>query len=261
MRELSLFTGAGGGLLGSKLLGWTTVCAVERDTYCQRVLRQRQEDGDLEPFEIHGDILEFDGTPWRGRVDVVSAGFPCQPFSIAGKQRQEKDDRNLWPDTARVLGEVRPRLAFLENASRLVRQPYFGRVLADLHELGFDAEWGVLSAREAGAAQGRPRVWILAHSRRFGVERRGGSRELADPARAREGSGDQRERLWDAPGDSCAPTNWWAEDPAGLAPKPLLDRVAPRFSNRVDRLRALGNGQVPHAMALAWRTLYERIAR
>jgi DNA (cytosine-5)-methyltransferase 1 len=79
MREGSLFTGAGGGLYGSRLLGWRTAFMVEQEPYCQRVLRARQADGWFDECPIHGDVFAFDGTPWRGEIDVLSAGFPCQP--------------------------------------------------------------------------------------------------------------------------------------------------------------------------------------
>ena len=85
MNELALFAGAGGGILGGKLIGWRTVCAVEWQPYAIGVLCQRQNDGILQPFPIWDDVRTFDGRPWRGIVDVVSGGFPCQDISIAGK--------------------------------------------------------------------------------------------------------------------------------------------------------------------------------
>src|SRR6266705_115979 len=84
LRELALFAGAGGGILGGSLLGWRTVCAVERDAYCAALLAQRQADGCLPIFPIWSDVTSFDGRPWRGFVDVVSGGFPCQDISVAG---------------------------------------------------------------------------------------------------------------------------------------------------------------------------------
>lgn len=170
MNELSLFSGAGGGLLGTKLLGFRAVGYVERDAHCQKVLSQRIEDGLLDPAPVFGDIHAFLRDGWAGRyrglVDVVSAGFPCQPFSVAGKQLAHDDDRNLWPETAEVLRVVRPRWALLENVPGLLsgRHGYFGRVLGDLAEMGFDAEWGVLGASDAGAPHYRRRLWILAHT-------------------------------------------------------------------------------------------------
>lgn len=84
MNELALFAGIGGGILGGKLLGWRTVCAVEREPYCIQRLMQRQDEGHLDPFPIWDDVRTFDGNPWRGLVDVVSGGFPCQDISCAG---------------------------------------------------------------------------------------------------------------------------------------------------------------------------------
>lgn len=85
LRELALFAGIGGGILGGKLLGWRTVCAVEIEPFCQQVLRARQDEGALERFPIFDDVRAFDGRAWRGRVDVISGGFPCQDISCAGK--------------------------------------------------------------------------------------------------------------------------------------------------------------------------------
>jgi len=164
MNELALFSGIGGGILASKLLGWRTVCAVEIDDYCRSVLLRRQDEGYLEPFPIWDDVRTFDGRPWNGIVDVVTAGFPCQPFSVAGKMRGENDDRNMWPDTARVLGEVGPEWVLLENVQGLIRTDYFGTILGDLATLGFDARWDVISATECGAPHIRKRLWIVAHS-------------------------------------------------------------------------------------------------
>ncbi len=206
VRELSLFTGAGGGLLGTRLLGWRTVCAVEWEPYCQAVLLARQADGILERFPIWDDVRTFKGADWRGKVDVITAGFPCQPFSTAGKRKGESDERNMWPDTIRVIREVGPEWCLLENvpgltaagkhvvvvverirqmglfgandsksvAGRLCRRvieavgpSYLGRVFGDLAEAGFDTEWGVFSAAEVGAPHQRDRLWIVAHAPRL----------------------------------------------------------------------------------------------
>lgn len=161
IRSLDLFAGAGGSIWAGKILGWRCRLAVEIDLYCRNVLLARQADGSLEKFKICSDIrgVNFTGTG----VDIVTAGFPCQPFSLAGKRRGEDDERNLWPETARVLGEVRPEFAFLENVAALAGNAYFHRVLGDLSELGFDAEWGVYGAADVGAPHRRKRLWILAY--------------------------------------------------------------------------------------------------
>ena len=168
MRELSLFTGAGGGILGTHLLGWRPVGYVEFNDYCQRVLAARIQDGFIPNAPIFGDIRAFlsEGyaEAYQGMVDVVTAGFPCQPFSVAGKQRGEDDPRNMWPATRDTIGIVRPRYALLENVPGLLAQShgYFGTVLGDLAALGYDARWGVLGADDAGAPHRRKRLWVVA---------------------------------------------------------------------------------------------------
>lgn len=170
MNELALFAGAGGGILGGKLLGWRTVCAVEREPYAASVLAQRQNDGLLPAFPIWDDVCTFDGKPWRGVVDVVSGGFPCQDISAAGKGAGIDGERSgLWGQMARIVGEVRPRFVFVENSPLLVGRGLV-RVLADLAQMGFDARWGVIGAADVGAPHRRERCWVVAHAER--AERR-----------------------------------------------------------------------------------------
>ena len=164
LRELALFAGAGGGILGGHLLGWRTVCAVEWEPYPAAVLAARQNEGFLPPFPIWDDVQTFDGKPWRGLVDVVSGGFPCQDISSAGKGAGITGERSgMWSHMARIIGEVRPRYAFVENSPVLTSRG-LGVVLGDLAALGYDAEWGVLGAVHAGAPHRRERIWILAHA-------------------------------------------------------------------------------------------------
>ena len=170
MNELSLFSGAGGGLLATKyLLGWRTIGYVEVDEYCQAVLAQRIEDGHLDPAPIFGDIKRFISEgyaeAYQGMVDVLSAGFPCQPFSIAGKQKGEQDERNLWPATIETIRIIRPRYAYLENVSSLLSFDYVRRILGDLAEAGYDARWCVLGADDCGAPHRRKRWWLVANSK------------------------------------------------------------------------------------------------
>ncbi len=275
LRELALFAGAGGGLLATThLLGWRTVAAVEIDPYRREVLLRRQRDGLLDLFPIWDDIRTFDGTEFRGRIDVVTAGFPCQPFSIAGKQRGETDERNLWPETIRVVREVRPRYVFLENVPGLLAgsHGYFGRVLGELAEAGFDAEWIVLGADDVGAPHRRKRLWILATNSECGgnVDERGdaqGEGHQKKTALARtpnvadsDGAGlegrERRimpERTGQQPArasDSFNCGDWWHTEPN-------VGRVADGVAHRVDRLGAIGDGQVPQVTALAWHILTE----
>lgn len=165
MHELALFAGAGGGILGGKLLGWRTVCAVEIDDYARRVLCARQDDGSLPPFPIWDDIRTFDGKPWRGVVDIVTGGFPCQDISVAGTGKGLDGERSgLWTEMARTIREVGPRYVLVENSPALTARG-LGRVCGDLAAMGYDARWGVLGAVDAGAPHRRERIWIVANAK------------------------------------------------------------------------------------------------
>ncbi|HID9917526.1 DNA cytosine methyltransferase [Pseudomonas aeruginosa] len=201
MNELALFAGAGGGILGGHLLGWRTVCAVEFEPYAASVLVARQNDGILPPFPIWDDVRTFDGRPWRGLVDVVSGGFPCQDISAAGNGAGIDGERSgLWREMARIVGEVRPRFVFVENSPLLVRRG-LAVVLGDLTELGYDARWCVMGAADVGAPHQRDRIWIVAN---------------ASGRRRSEPSGRQVEQLRrteaECSGEALADTNCIARD-------------------------------------------------
>jgi DNA (cytosine-5)-methyltransferase 1 len=167
MNELHLFAGAGGGILAGQLRGNRCVCAVELDPYAQAVLVARQNDGTFPPFPIWDDVRTFDGRRWRRIVDVVAGGFPCQDVSAAGTGDGLDGERSgLWTEMARIIREVQPRRVEVENSPMLTSRG-LGRVLGDLAAMGFDVEWGVLSAADAGAPHLRERIWILAHSNRL----------------------------------------------------------------------------------------------
>jgi len=173
MNELSLFSGAGGGLLGTKLLGWNPIGYVEWDDYCQRVIAARIKDGLLPNAPIFGDIKTFisEGyaASYQGLVDVVTGGFPCQPFSVAGKQKGADDERNMWPATATVVGIVKPRFVLLENVPGV--RTYLPVVVRDLRRLGYEVSRPlVLGADDVGAPHGRKRAWIVAYPKRMGRE-------------------------------------------------------------------------------------------
>ena len=244
MNELALFAGAGGGILGGSLLGWRTVCAVERNPYAASVLAQRQNDGVLETFPIWDDVCTFDGRPWRGIVDVVSGGFPCQDISSAGTGSGITGERSgLWSEMARIIGEVRPRFVFVENSPMLTSRG-LDTVLADLASMGFDAEWGVISAADCGAHHKRDRMWIVADS---ASKRQQGQRQHVDP---RHFAQDRERQTGDAV-DVCEFGEWPVE--------PAVGRVVDGMAARMDRLTALGNGQVPRVAAAAFATLQRRL--
>lgn len=280
MRELALFAGGGGGILGGKLLGWRTVCAVEINPYARKVLLARQRDGILEPFPIWDDITTFDGTPWRGAVDVVSGGFPCQDISAAGKGAGiEGEQSGLWLEMARVIREVRPQYVFVENSPMLTSRG-LGCVLGDLAEMGYDAKWGVLGAHHVGAPHKRDRIWVVAtnpnsepvrdHQQRQARRRdhiqdggnpkpshNGTAQSLADSESQRlqgphkkngEHKSENGERDCESVGSNAGTHEWWAIEPN-------VGRVADGVAHRVDRLKTLGNGQVPAVAALAWNML------
>jgi DNA (cytosine-5)-methyltransferase 1 len=267
LNELALFAGAGGGILGGKLLGWRTVCAVEWEPYPASVLCARQNDGLLPPFPIWDDVQTFDGRPWRGIVDVVSGGFPCQDISAAGKGAGIDGERSgMWGHMARIIGEVRPRYVFVENSPMLVTRG-LERVLGDLTALGYDTKWTVMGAVDVGANHKRDRIWIVAHAREFGhkhenheIQTRGNTPELCSSVLAHtENSGDVW-RQWQlgfaqqehdsGRGSTDGSREWWSVEPN-------VGRVANGVAARVDRLKAIGNGQVPLCAATAWRILSE----
>ena len=178
MNELSLFSGYGGFSLGLRLAGITTrsVAYVEWERYPQEIIKARIKDGYLDDAPIWGDISTFDGREFRGLVDIITGGFPCQPHSVAGKQKGESDARNLWPDTLRIISEVAPRYVLLENVPGILAKGYGGTVIGQLSEAGYDCRWEVISASDVGASHLRKRWWclgVLADSE--GERYRGGS--------------------------------------------------------------------------------------
>ena len=171
MNGLAICAGIGGLELGIGIaVGESYRCVgyLERDSYAAAVLVARMEDASLDQAPIWDDLTTFDGQRWRGVVDLISAGFPCQPWSVAGKQRGIEDARWIWPEIVRIVRDVEPGFVFLENVPGLIRHG-LPRVLGDLAELGFDAEWMCLAASDMGAPHVRERLFILAHSGRGAV--------------------------------------------------------------------------------------------
>lgn len=258
---MALFAGAGGGILGGHLLGWKTVCGVEWNPYPASVLVARQNDGILPPFPIWDDVQTFDGKPWRGLVDVVSGGFPCQDISAAGHGAGIDGERSgMWSHMARIIGEVRPRYAYIENSPMLVTRG-LDRVLCDIASMGYDAEWGIVSAENCGAPHRRERIWVLANAEK--LQRNGGkdiaaicmeSGQISQPRNCgwQENLADINSAQCEGNkrANTCQPS-WWASEPG-------VGRVANGVPARVDRLKAIGNAQVPSVAATAWRVLSER---
>lgn len=160
---LSLCSGIGGldRGLGIVCPSSRVVCAVEVEAYAAAVLASHIEDGTMAPFAIWSDIKTFDGRPWRGKVDTVTAGYPCQPWSVAGLKRGKDDPRHLWPDVFRIIGEVGPTWVFCENVPGHLRLG-FPDVARDLRSLGYTVAAGLFSAEEVGAPHKRERLFILA---------------------------------------------------------------------------------------------------
>lgn len=325
MRELSLFTGAGGGLLGTHLLGWTPCGYVEFNSHCQKAIAKRIKDGFLPVAPIFTDVREFvqsgAAEQYRGIAEVVTAGFPCQPFSTAGKQQAENDERNMWPATRDVIRLVRPKSILLENVPGLLTVGYIYSIFADLAQMGFMGRWGVLSAAETGAPHKRERFWIVAHSEserhRNGREARnilkangrqngqvrgdfggtseqsenvadakkqlcdgvnnnareffgnqsvpefrdnGGAQDVADaisvrlPGQGQHGYASDSTPCRDRQTTNALDGGWWENDPADV-PESGMGRVVNGVAHRMVRLKAIGNGQVPAVVRLAWETL------
>lgn len=212
MNELACFAGAGGGLLASRLLGWRPICAIEWNRRAAAILAARQRDGSLEPFPVWDDIRTFDGRSFRGRVDVLSGGFPCQGYSTAAAGNNTADD--LWPEQRRIVADVAPRYVFAENVQRRA----INRAADDLEEMGYETRAISLSAQDLGADHIRPRHWLLAY---------------ADDPRELLRSVHAEARLLPSLGHRV-----WESDPRSAG-------VADGLAGRMDRIAATGNGQVP----------------
>jgi len=158
---LELCAGYGGFSLALRGIA-RAVCFVERDAYAAATLVARMAETRLDQAPIWDDLATFDGRPWRGRVDLISAGFPCQPFSAAGQRRGIVDDRWLWPDIERIIRDVEPGYVFLENVPGVVAHG-LPEICHSLADLGFDAEWALYSAADVGATHRRQRFWLVGH--------------------------------------------------------------------------------------------------
>ncbi len=208
MRGVALCAGSGGLELGIAIAepAYRCVCYVEGEARNAATLIRRMGERRLGEAPIWSDVRTFDGKPWRGVVDIVSGGYPCQPFSLAGKRRGESDHRHLWPSIARIIGEMGPEWCFFENVPGHLSLG-FEEVANDLGRLGYKVAVGLFTAEEVGAPQIRERLFILAHAERDGWE--GGEpaagqapnvrRRFAEPRGALANASDSG-RGWEGPG-------------------------------------------------------------
>lgn len=270
---LSLCSGIGGFDLGVsraiKRLGFSprVVCYVEGEAYAASILVKQMEAGNLDQAPVWSDLKTFDCDPWRGKVDLVIGGYPCQPFSFAGKRRGKEDPRHLWPHVLRVLIESRATLLFCENVrghtSKGLRE-----VLGQVSCFGFNAEWDVFSAEEEGAPHRRERLFIFAHAN-SAIKRKqprgwgrssGKSETITGNHSAKElvansyGQGlhvPVESRRLESQVPKSSGFSWWASEPS-------ICRVAHGTPSRLERVRALGNAVVPQSAERAFVELWER---
>jgi len=227
LRVIDAFSGIGGfTLAGERLGGFETVCFVEKEPYCQKIL-QRQ----FPSIPIHDDIRTFN--PKLGSADVVCGGFPCQDISLAGKQAgiHEGTRSGLFFELMRIVCLVRPKFVVLENVSAILSNG-LDSVLGSLSEAGFDAEWACIPASAVGACHQRERWWLVAYANHAG------SQGLRQKLELQQSSG-QVPFTWSHQPRMPEP-NW-----RRFVSQPLLRRRDDGLSNRVDRLKALGNAVVP----------------
>ena len=274
MRFLSLFAGIGGFDLGLEQAGMQCVGQVEIDEYCNKVLSKHWPN-----VKRIKDIRNVKGGEF-GTVELICGGFPCQPFSVAGKQRGKKDDRYLWPEMLRVIQAVRPHWILGENVTGIIKLA-LDKVLSDLEGSFYTCQTFIVPACSVDAPHRRDRVWIIAHrnNNRFwqqvqsisesgskvapNIRSNGKVQSLADPFCIISGGNKE----WWPSG-----VGWWKLEPQealqnarakGRAQtrlskiKPKLGRVADGVSNRVDRLRSLGNAVVPQVVEVIGRAILE----
>lgn len=232
MRMLDLFSGIGGFALAASWV-WGDELEIEGfceiDGYCQKVLEKN-----FPGVPIHPDITKLRGHQFK-KIDLITGGFPCQDISVAGKGAGIDGERSgLWTEMCRLIGEVRPRCALIENVPMLIHRG-LERVLCDLTEIGYDAEWQVIGADDVGARHKRKRIWIVADTASVGSSGPGQSQYSGH--QTSPGEGETANFIDERIGDI-----WTVE--------PDVGRVAHGVPKRVDRLKGLGNAIVPQVAAL-----------
>ena len=264
MRHGSLFSGIGGFDLAAEWMGWENVFQVEWDSYCQKVLTKN-----FPNVQKYGDIKEFKGKPRA--VDIISGGFPCQPFSHAGKRKGQADDRYLWPEMLRIIREIKPSFVVGENVAGLVSMEN-GKTLegifSDLENEGYQTESFIIPACAVGAWHRRDRIWIVAYNNT--IRRNDGRDALKKRSKAGGKSFDRNEGLdKDVSNTASQRPQRCVQEPretertirkkkgskrcanggvyrsGNWDSEPSVGRVVNGVSGRVDRLKGLGNAIVP----------------
>ena len=220
MRHLDLFSGIGGFALAARWVGWETVGFCEIEPYCQKVLRKNWP-----AVPIHKDIRDYDGQA----CDIITGGFPCQPYSVAGKRRGPEDDRALWPEMLRIISESTPTWVVGENVAGFVSMG-LDSAIVDLEGIGYEVQSFIIPACAVDAKHRRDRVWIVAYAN--GTQRKGG----------------------------CVPGRIQAEHPnlvggSRWKAEPRMDRVVDGLPDRTHRLKGLGNAIVPQVAEVIFRAI------
>ena len=258
----SLFSGIGGFDLAARNCGIETLWQIEIDEYCLKVLNKNFPNA-----KRYGDIKGVEGRKLK-RVDIISGGFPCQPFSIAGKRKGTEDDRNLWGEMHRVVSEVKPVWVIAENVYGIINIEggmVFEKVLSDLEGEGYEVQTFLIAAAGVDAWHKRERVWVVAYSGSIesdglsGIRRkevfkvRGIGKEIIKDSGCRNEQRTQdKEEFGDAirKGITVKCFSEWE-------PEPGVDRMVNGIPNRVDRLRGLGNAIVPQVADRIFKTILE----
>jgi DNA (cytosine-5)-methyltransferase 1 len=256
--HLDLFSGIGGFALAAKWHGMETVAFCEIDPWARRVLNKN-----FPGVPIHEDVKQLSGKKYEG-IDLITGGYPCQPFSLAGKRHGEGDDRHLWPEVFRIIKEARPRWVLCENVAGHVTMG-LDQVLSDLGSEGYTGEPIIIPACAKNAQHRRDRVWIIAHSGGAGLqgaERKGSASEEGQPIRhtaeldQESVSGDTSSGRRQGSGRAIEPVNTTSNQDRetdqfiyelGWPDEPPVCRGVDGVSRRMDanRLRGLGNAIVP----------------
>ena len=272
---IAFCAGYGGIERGLELAGvkHRVIAYVEIEAYCVANLIAKMEAGLLVPAPVYTDIKTFPSELFRGKVSLLTGGYPCQPFSAAGSRKGEDDPRHLWPFIRRHIAAIRPDRVFFENVEGHISLG-LSSVIADLGEDDYRATWGIFSAREVGAPHQRKRVYILADSNGSGqqAQRNEFRPERQTPATCESSQlADSKsvgiQRLWSG-GIEESDSHGQAElslcqsqrpKYAAWDAEPRVGRVVDGCTNRVDRIRLLGNAVVPQTAAKAYSVLSERM--